>query len=420
MSVRKAPPAAVLRPVGGTVPSQGDAPGSESAASRPLVAVWPRRLGLAAVVLTTFLFAIGGGIARAGDAELAKFLLKGACEDLGGKRYDDAIKKLRRVLEEDPTRIEALYWRGVALEKKADLPGALDAYRAFVVPVDAKGAAGGSSKEEQDLQRKAQARVDALSAGEGELAKLDDAFVGALLAFAKANSVKDPVIAVRALDALIAVRPGHEEARGLREKLGPWLPGSAAAPAGAEKQTPGDADASPFRAVKAWTDLIAGRAFGTNDGWEYEKGVLVIDRAGAGALARPGKGMEFEAGSAYAYELECRFGEVRGESPIVGLAFGINGGNLLLAILGPGFVVLHEEHEDARYDRSRTEVASFDASGWHRLGVLVKGQRVGVWLDGKRVAEYTVEDRPDLAGGLGLEHQHCRVEIRTLRWGPVR
>lgn len=60
----------------------------------------------------------------------------------------------------------------------------------------------------------------------------------------------------------------------------------------------------------------------------------------------------------------------------------------------------------------------FDAEAWHTYRVLVEGDSIKVWLDGKAVMDYT-DPHPLERGYLCLQHNTGKVEFRNIRLRPL-
>src|SRR5204862_40197 len=122
--------------------------------------------------------------------------------------------------DETPELIEAIWWRASAQERSGDKPAALASYREYLVACEHKIAdAAVISKEEQRLKALAEKSVDALAVGDKEFKKLEDGYVASLLAFAKDNFVRDPSMSLKAVQAVLEVRPDCDEALKLKDKL---------------------------------------------------------------------------------------------------------------------------------------------------------------------------------------------------------
>src|SRR6185369_4777681 len=143
-----------------------------------------------------------------------------------------------------------------------------------------KASSGTPSKEEARLKPLAEKSVDLLAAGEKEFRKLEDAYIASLLAFAKDNFVRDPGISLSAVQSILAVRPDHEEALGLSEKLGGSPAGKSAGKGG-----PGP-EKGPFAAVKSWHDLIADKSF-QGEVVTFGDDMMIFDTRTAGKVCEP-------------------------------------------------------------------------------------------------------------------------------------
>lgn len=377
-------------------------------------------------VLAVLAVLAGGALAstsaRAGDPEMARFLLKGAKADVAKKAFDAAFTKLQRAEAEDPTLLETVYWLAFVYERRDDPKAAVAAYRRFVAGM-ASRKAGATSRDEAALVKKATERVNALAAGEGERRKLDDAFVEALLGFARGNLTKDPVTAAEALQHVVDLRPDHVEAKKLLARLGVSAkpPPPASAPADRERAptpAPAAAGASDLRAVRVWKDLLKDGIFKPNDDWVMgADGVLSVQHHG-GMLRNPLT--RFDTLPSYALEVECRV--VEAFDGIHGLGFGfafekvdvrkfyalfVSGGDLqLIWVVG-----------DETAEVLKTRLPAVGAEGWRRIGVVVHGVRIEVFVDGERIAQHEDSRRTSLVGEPTIFVQNCRGDIRSFRLG---
>ena len=377
------------------------------------------------VFLALSLACVAGGLgptrfAMAGDPELAKFLLKGGKEDLGKKLYDQALTKFERAEREDPALLESVYCQALARERRADVKGAVQTYRRFLVAVDAKSQGGAVAKDVAALAKIAQGRVDVLAAGSAERRKLDAAFVEELMAFARAQFVKDPTIAAEALRILLGARPDHAEAKRLLAQVQP--PAAAPAPAGGAgaparprpATAPGTAPEDAFKAVKSWSDHLEAKTLGEHDGWTYETDALVIDKEGGTVTPSPD-----ELGPRYAIEMECRIVAGQGEDPFVGFVFALKEGDFYALFLTGSEAVLHRMRSGGGADVSRVDLSPSGTGTWHRIGVAVRAQDIEMWLDGKKRADHVAVGRMNMAGNFGVWQQNSKVEIRLLRSGAL-
>lgn len=344
--------------------------------------------------------------ARAGDATVARTLFDSAKKAFNGRRYDEAVILYRKAFDEDPTLIEAVYWIGLSQDRRKDDAAALAAYREFLNLCDAAGS--GLDGEPKKLRATAEKRVDALAVGEKEFRKLEDRAVADLLDFANAHFVRDPAIAREAVERILAWRPDDGTAQALFEKLG-----------GAPRNRPaaGDAGATgPFATVKVWRDLLADHAIKT-DAITYEGDVMVLDTKG-GSKITPSRPIPL--GGVYCYEVDLRIAEAYEGAWLTGLTFGETKSGFYSAFLQKAQVVLI----DAAEGRGNRELAVkplplIETGSWHRLGVVVRGTSVEVWLDGKAVIDERIKDREDLKGDIGVFQQGCRTERRVFRAGDL-
>ncbi|MFO0934205.1 MAG: tetratricopeptide repeat protein [Planctomycetota bacterium] len=355
---------------------------------------------------------------------MARFLLKGAKADIAKKSYDAAFTKLQRAETEDPSLAEAAYWLGIVLEARDDPKGALAAYRRFVAATAAKGK-NAASKDEVALAKRASDRIDAIAAGEVERRKLDDAFVEAALTFARSSLTKDPILAAVALRHVVDLRPEHAEARKLLARLGaPAVKAPAAsssapsAPGGPGAMTAPVPTVANLRAIRAWKDLLKDGVFTTNDDWVFgSDGVLSVQHHG-GMLRNPAS--RLDTLPSYALEVECRV--VEAFQGIHGLGFGFafqeDGGRRFYALFVSGNdvnLIWSEGNEDGTVLKSR--LPDVGAGGWFRLGVLVRGLTIQVFVNDERIGQHEDTRRKSLVGEPTIFVQNCRGDIRNFRLG---
>ena len=364
---------------------------------------------LALVASTASLLA---GTARAEDPALAKFLLKGGKEDLAKKAYDQALSKFQHAEKEDASLLEAVYSQALVFDRRGDAKSAVVTYRRFLAAVATKTKAGGVSKDEGALAKTAQARLDALDLGVAERRKLDDDFVAWLMTFSDASLARDPAIAADALRIVLDLRPDSREAKTLFDKVKASLPTPKGAPAAEAPAPPEDG----FKAVKTWKDLLKLRTFGTGEGWEYPPDRLVIDRTGL-LLVRGTDGVV--SGPRYAMEADFRIVDSYAPTASIGFGFGFRDENFFAVLLTESDVQLTRVQSGNQEVATRVELNPAGRGQWHRLGVVVQTKQLEVWLDGKKRADYSVEQRPNLTGELLLAQQECKAEFRLFRFGEI-
>jgi hypothetical protein len=349
------------------------------------------------------LAAAAAGVGNAGDAEMARFLLQGARDDVAKKAYDDALVKLDKASKEDPGLIEVAYWVGQAQEGKKNSRSAIAAYRAYRAAHEAKRGDAPTSKEEDAILSKANARLAAIAPAESELERIRAGFTASLYSLAEQNFVRDPAVAKRALKTALDVDAKHAAAVRLYERLG----GSLATP---------EVDDTGI-AVKTWIDYVKGRKIKAEGIITFEGDAMILD-AHVGKICQS---PEEPTGKRYVVDFEFRFLENR--DPVkrtVGLIVG-GSADFVLALMMDDREV--ELVAIATREGSTTPVGKgllkegFPVGAWRRIHVAVDGTRVVVRGQGQPLIEATVEDRDDLSGNLGLYVQECRAEVRRLRLG---
>jgi hypothetical protein len=361
---------------------------------------------LVAVALAWVAVVPGPGQATlAGDAKVADTLFKSGRAAYQKGDFAGAATLFRKALEEAPDLIEACWWCASSQEKAGDKASALASYREFVSLFDAKVTSGvAPSKEEQRLKGLADKSVDALSTADREIRKIEDAYVASMLSFAKDNFVRDPGMSAKAAEAILAVRPDHEEAKKLREKL---LGESGVKPAFDPK--------NPFAGVSKWVDAIAEPAFKSNF-ITYPSGLMVVDVQGGRAFPPTAS---IDRTNPYCVEFELRCADPYNRSGwTVGLGVSWRDNNFESVMVRPGRVILqHNLADGSCTDLMQHDIPQFDAAGWHRVGIVVRGQSMEVWYGGKSVMSWKAEAA--LGGGVCICIQGCRAEWRLFRLGNL-
>lgn len=373
---------------------------SLTASARSRAARW----GAAALIGLSALLAGLAPPLQAGDHDLAEFLLEGGKKAIQKRQYDDGIARLEKALAEDEGVIEAHYWIGYAEEKRGDPAAAVAAYRRF-----REACKGCESKLERGLSnllRKAESRLRVLAAAEIELAKLNESFIRDVLALAKTSFVRDPALARRAVHLVLALDPGHPEALKLTAKLG----GESTAAAGGA-----DEEADPAKEVATWDDFLARSLFGTNDGWSYANGRLRIHDEGQGSFVTPKRA--YASPKDFVYEIEGKIEESFGNW-CLGVCFAKHESSWFACHFSRAEVVLWRVMDAARSeDIVRHPIDPLELDTWHRLTVAAKGNRLDVYLDGKKQFSHVHDGLRNFGGDVGTFHQRNRCEIRVLRMG---
>lgn len=361
--------------------------------------------GRVGVVLlaAAFLFA-GVRPLLAGDPVVARSLLESGRKAVNARKYEEAVPLLRRAQAEDPGLAEAVYWIGVVCDRQKDDAGSLAAYREYLALLEARGGEG--NPEERKLRSLAEKRVEILAAGEKEFVKLEDRVVDELMTFARYRSGKDPGIALRALERVLAMRPDHDGALTLREKLG-----------GKPRPAKGlAAGAKEIASVSTWFDLLHDRTIKT-EAVRFEGELMIVDTKGGKKLT-PDRSPD--VGEAFAYETEIRVAEAYDTGWLTALSFADSGPAFLAAFLQRSRVVLLDASESGgNREIAVHEMAAIDPAVYHRLGVVVRGKDLEIWLDGAVVLRHRFTDRSDLKGDLGIFQQGCRTERRIFRAGKL-
>lgn len=337
--------------------------------------------------------------AGAGDAELAKFLLQAGKAALAKGDPADALSKLEKAREEDATLVEVGYWIGAALEAKGDAAEAVESYRAFLHALGSTDA-GEPSKELAALQKKAQARVDALDAARREIERAHDGFAAQMLELAGRVAATDPNLAERAVRLVLAVHPEHQGARDLLANLA--ASGGAAAPTSAA-----------LRGFPEVWDVVASHGLGGNDGWTYGEGQLEI-RAGKGSLTRTPDG--YDSGSTYGMEAEIALHSVlqADRVSVVGLSFGWSADNGYTLLLVNSQLELGTIGKRGKTQLAKAPVPPWQAGKRRTLAVRVEGRRVTGYVDGRSLIQKEFDAGTPLGGDIGIVVENAHFTLHRL------
>src|SRR5690349_11699944 len=343
-----------------------------------------RNLLLAALALAAAAHLAGAPPARAGDPSVARTLLESGKKALAARKIDEAVAHFRKALAEDANLVEAAYWIGAACDRDKDDAGALAAYRDFLSLLEKRG---NPSAEETKLKVLADKRVDALAAGEKEFQKLEDRYVEDLLAFARARYARDPAVAALALDRVLAARPNHAAALSLYEKIGGRPGGKGDGPDAA------DGGVLASRGVKEWRDLLGERAI-TSSFVSFAGEVMTFDtKAGKKVTAKHA----IDMGANFVYEMEFRVVEAYDPGWLSGLTFAEkpDAGFVSLFVQAGKMVLFQEADDGTRKELANVSLPAVELDAWHRLTLVARGDAVEGWLDGKKVVDQRLRDRPD-------------------------
>lgn len=365
-----------------------------------------RRIGRTVALVLLVLGVLGPRPADA-DEEVARFLLDQAKRAISARKFDEAVVKLERALEEDATLLEAAYVLGQVHEKKKEKGLALGAYRRFRDGCVAEGDA--LDKKLARLLSRAEKRIAVLGKGEKELLTLQASFGERILRLARRLQASDPDLAIDALRRLVAVAPGNAAAKQLLGDLT------------GEGGPSADGGPSPIPGITAWDDLLGERAIPPGKDIQYKRKLLTIDQQGGTIFwTDPTK----RAPETYVLDLEFRFLREYAVGYLVGFAFAQDedvarsgGQEFVLAMAQKSSVVLAQASGGRNIDLAEHAVSAKPLETWRRLTVAVEGRKVRVYLDGEKELNATIPGRRDLKGPIGIFHQRSAVEIRTLRLG---
>jgi hypothetical protein len=302
----------------------------------------------------------------------------------------------------------------VALEKDGDKSGAIQEFRGFLVLFKDKAAKGAPSKEETRLEGVCRKRLSELAFGEAEFQRLEQALVDELMKFAREWFLRDPASATKALQVLLQVRADHAEAAALLKKLG----GAGTGAASGKEEAAAAAVPEPFRKVKSWQDLLATKVFviEQTEEWKYEGPNLVGDLKGGSIFNSRGFS---DTGPDYAIEMEVKVLAEHERGWLAGPVFGNRKGAFLSAFFQKTMVTLLDQKGMEKNVLAEVDMPPVETNAWHRLGVIVRGNAIQVWFDGKVMIDLQHPSRSDFSGQVGIFQQRNKAEYRLIRIGAL-
>jgi tetratricopeptide (TPR) repeat protein len=343
-----------------------------------------------------FLVAALAVAALCGDAVVAKSLFDSGKKAFAAKKYDEAVPLFRKAFAEDATLLEAVYWRAQAHEKANDAVSALAAYRDFL---DLLGKKSGATAEEQKLKPLAEKRVDALSVADREFQKLEDKYVADLLAVAKAKLASDPAAALAAAMRVLEAQPKNAEALALRDRLG-------------DKK-----EENPFAGIDTWRDFVKDKTL-RSEVVKYAGDLMTIEIK-AGGKIRPDPAMTL--GTDFGAEMEVRVAEVFDPAWVVGFSIGeTKDGYYGVTLENSQVRVLYGKPKARPTIIASLATQPLDRAVWHKLGLVVHGAHIMVYVDGQKVIDESQGERADFSGDVGVTVVGSRAEFRMAKFGAKK
>ena len=344
-----------------------------------------------------------GGRSVADDAAVRDLIEKGRAA-FDANHPDEAVVPLRMATQKESGSAAAWAWLGQALEKNADRPAAIDAFRAATGALAARRKAGTATPDDVAIVAKACERLEALVPGEGEMRRLSDRYVAELLSLARDKATADAPTAKRAVDAVLAVAPDDAGANELARSLG-LTAGGGGAPA-----------SSPGRAIANWDDLLAREAFDAEKGVSYVEGRLRHEAKETGEIVWAAR--QPEVATRFVLEMDARLVDRTRVNWHAGWAFYEHDRSFASCRLHDREVTLVLRDGEEWKDIEKVDITPpKDADGPRRLSVSVDGRSVTATYDGKKLFTRSLPDSWDTSGRVGVWTQYATIEYRTLKAG---
>ena len=353
--------------------------------------------------------------ARAGDPDVARFLLGKGEKALRAKKYEDAVGFLERALAEHSPLPEASFALGQALEKLKRIPEAIEHYEACRATAAEKGATG----KAKSAARGATKALSKLRRRYSDLNELNDAFIKDCIRFARRYEKKDTDWARHAYETVLALDPGHAIAKKAVAKL-PKIARTepAKGPAKPDNRPPKEKRLGP---VGNWTPLIASD---TLDGWDPgRRGVWnCLDRIITGDVPPSEAGQinwidEPLKNGDYSVRVQMRVVKVYGNHTY-GIFLGGDGRNRWWSVvINGGAVALDRTQDDKRRFIEEKMLGRYEPDKWHTLSIKVKGNKLSIFYEGERILSYETEGERPFDGKVALLVSKAKVEFRNFEEG---
>ncbi|HEY6563782.1 MAG TPA: DUF1080 domain-containing protein [Pirellulaceae bacterium] len=184
----------------------------------------------------------------------------------------------------------------------------------------------------------------------------------------------------------------------------------------------------------AWSRLFDGKSL---NGWELtpfggEGPVRVQQGAISLGVGSPLTGITKRNGETFPtldYEIKLEARRVSGSDFFCGLTFPYqeDHATLILGGWGGGLVGISCLNQRDASENETTKYMSFELGRWYRVRLRTRKNRIEAWMDGKRVVNCYVEDRPvstrpevRLSRPLGIATYDTVGEVRNLEWRRYR
>lgn len=360
------------------------------------------RLVVGAVIALALASTVGP--VRAGDPEVAAFLVEKAEKALRAKDYESAAADFQRARREHGPLPEAAYGLGQALEELERESEAIAAYRRCVAEVEDMEDA---SFTQRRAARRASSAIRRLRRRYGELDRATASFLKDLVAFARERKDDDPRWAKKACETVLRLDPSHREARRILDGL--------AAPEPKPEPETESKPAAGWGAPLVEADDLPGWDPGIRPPWTCRDRLVTVDAEG-----QQGKINWMDRVSMQGrFEVRAQVRVVRDGGVKRAYGFFLGDGkdrwhgvliedddSLVLVEVAPGGSALLKD----------AAPRGFTPSKWHAFRLVVDRGDLSVYLDDVRVLRHT-DDNPRAFGGkFGLFAQNGRFEFKNLVW----
>jgi len=349
------------------------------------------------LILLVLLLGVSGAL---GDEESARYFSDRGAKALSDKDYEKAEKHFRKALAEHPEFLPAV----LGLAETAKAQKKTQEAIGFLESCLAIAAKQKLDEEGEAIRKRALEMLKKLDRARLEYRNLVADYVGKLLKLARRHRKKDPGLTRRCIDRILTLDPDHEEALSILKEVG-----SEAGPVAKKGSRAGEKQVFNGKDIDNWA--------GVGPMWQVKDGILT---GNAGSLAYRMRNKERIKGD-YTLEFEARIVRDTDRVPNLALRYAMLGPEACYALnmYTTGFEL--STYDDAKKKKKIAGVEyyaftnDFDRKAWNLYRFEVKGNKVRISVNGRKLFEHEGDGREGCFDGfVGIVVQHCAAEFRRI------
>ncbi|MBI4834854.1 MAG: DUF1080 domain-containing protein [Planctomycetes bacterium] len=341
-----------------------------------------------------------GFICLSADDDLAKAFISKGDEAMKKSEPARALEFYQKALRESPEMPEIHFKLGEAYLKSGEKIKSRKSFNKCISLIDRIEKPTGPQK---DLRKRAQQSLDALDASRKEGKQIEQEYIKELLNFARKAVKKDNLLAKDALESILLLDPENAEAKKLLEET--------------LKNT----------IIPRWKSLFAN----TLDGWspqdpaswrvEKDQNLFCETRK---ALTNFKMKEQFEGDFKVCADFKIVEGFPSNSGPYTaGVMLGREEGNddgmeYSIAVMDESELKLVKFNigKNAQTVASCKLPENYKKSDWNKLLIEVKDMKLTVSLNDKMALEYTMKDKHEFKGAVGLWVQYCHAGFTNIKY----